>query len=221
MVVALLWVGPDIWRVVQDEATLEVWVMGLGWWGPFALVALNAVQIVIAPIPGYVVQVAAGFLFGPFWGGVWAATGLLIGSTIAFWLARFYCRPLVGRLVGQERLAQWEHVTHSDSVVLWFVLLLGPVGDLPYFLAGLARVSFVKILLITLLVRVPSTIVVAAAGAGVMLLTWWQIGVAIALLTAVLLLFLRYQTQLVQWSDRLTRHLIGRRVERSLPKETK
>jgi uncharacterized membrane protein YdjX (TVP38/TMEM64 family) len=210
IVVALLRFGPSLWRIVQDEAALEAWLVTLGWWGPLALVALNAIQIVVAPIPGYVVQLAAGFLFGPIWGGVWANVGLLVGATLAFWLARFYGRPLAGRLVGHERLAQWEHVTHSDSTLVWFVLLLGPVGDLPYFLAGLAKVSFAKIFLITLLVRVPSTFVVAAAGAGVMLLTWWQIALVIALLFVIVLLFLRYQTQIVQWSDRITRPRVMR-----------
>lgn len=213
MVIALLWFGPQLWQLAQDQAALESWVAGLGWWGPLALIALNAIQIVIAPIPGYVAQVAAGFLFGPFWGGLWASMGLLIGSTIAFWLARFYGRPLAGRLVGEERLAQWEQIGHSSSTLVWLVLLLGPIGDLPYFLAGLARVSFVKIFVITLVVRVPSAFVVAAAGAGIVLLTWWQIALLLVALLGLLLLFFRYQEQIVRWSDRY----VQRRVERKLP----
>jgi uncharacterized membrane protein YdjX (TVP38/TMEM64 family) len=212
IVIALLWFGPQLWQLAQDQAALESWVASLGWWGPLALVALNAIQIVIAPIPGYVAQVAAGFLFGPFWGGLWASIGLLIGSTIAFWLARFYGRPLAGRLVGEDRLAQWEQITHSSSTLVWFVLLLGPIGDLPYFLAGLARVSFVKIFVITLAVRIPSTFVVAAAGAGIVLLTWWQIALLLVALLGLLLLFFRYQEQIVRWSD----DHVQRRVERNL-----
>ena len=210
--VALLWFGPQLWQLAQDQVALEAWVTSLGWLGPVALVAINALQIVVAPIPGYVVQMAAGFLFGPLWGGVWSSLGLLIGSTVAFWLARFYGRPLAARLVGGERLAQWEHVSHSSSPVVWSVLLLSPIGDLPYFLAGLARVSFLQIFVITLVVRVPSTFVVSAAGAGVMLLTWWQVALIIAALLGLLLLFLRYQKQIVHWSDR---H-VQRRVDETL-----
>ncbi|MCC6455291.1 MAG: TVP38/TMEM64 family protein [Caldilineaceae bacterium] len=202
LLVALFWIGPQIWQLVQDAEALEAWVVGLGWLGPIALIALNAIQIVVAPIPGYVVQVAAGFLFGPLWGGVWGSLGLLMGASMAFWLARFYGRPLAGRLVGHERLDQWERVTHSSSTVVWFVLLLSPIGDLPYFLAGLARVSFIKVLLLTLVVRVPSVFVVAAAGAGVMLLSWWQIALILVALAGLLVVFLRYQDQIVRWSDR-------------------
>jgi uncharacterized membrane protein YdjX (TVP38/TMEM64 family) len=202
LLVALFWIGPQVWQLAQDAEALEAWVVSLGWLGPIALIALNAIQIVVAPIPGYVVQVAAGFLFGPLWGGVWGSVGLIVGASIAFWLARFYGRPLAGRLVGHERLEQWERVTHSSSTVVWFVLLLSPIGDLPYFLAGLARVSFIKVLLLTLVVRVPSVFVVAAAGAGVMLLTWWQIALLLVALAGLLVIFLRYQEQIVRWSDR-------------------
>jgi uncharacterized membrane protein YdjX (TVP38/TMEM64 family) len=211
IVVALVWYGPQLWELSRDERALEAWVTSLGWWGPVALVALNAIQIVIAPIPGYVAQIAAGFLFGAFWGGVWANLGLLIGSSISFWLARFYGRPIADRLVGHERLAQWEHVTHSTSTILWFVLLLGPIGDIPYFLAGLAQVSFVKIFIITLLVRVPSTFVVAAAGAGVMLLTWWQVAILLTALLLLLLVFLRYQDQIMAWIDRKMQRRLARK----------
>src|SRR5690242_2918471 len=57
--IALLWSGPHLWQLAQDREALEAWVAQLGWLGPLALITLNALQIVIAPIPGYVVQVAA------------------------------------------------------------------------------------------------------------------------------------------------------------------
>ncbi len=200
--------GPQLWRFLQDEAALEAWLAQLGWLGPVALIALNALQIVVAPIPGYVVQIAAGFLFGPWWGGLYASLGLLLGASLAFGLARRYGRPLAARLVGGERIERWERVTHSTSTLVWFMLILGPTGDLPYFMGGLARVSYVKVILITLLVRVPTTFVAAAAGAGVMWLTWWQVGLVILLLALLLVLFLRYQDRLTDWADRhVQRHI--------------
>ena len=198
----ILWLGPQLWPLLQDEQALEAWVDSLGWWGPIVLVTINAAQIVIAPIPGYVLQIAAGFLYGPVWGGVWGSLGLLLGSSLAFGLARLYGRPVAEQLVGASRLTRWEQVTRSENTLAWFVLLTAPTGDLPYFLAGLSRVSYIKILAITLVIRVPSTFVVAAAGAGVMLLTWWQLTLIFIGLTLLLVLFLRYQTQLLGWIDR-------------------
>ena len=180
-------------------------------WGPVALVSLNAIQIVVAPLPGYVMQAAAGYLYGPFWGGVWGALGVLIGSTLAMAIARYFGRPIVERLVGEGRLDQWERLTFSTSTAIWFVILLAPTGDLSYFMAGLSHVSFTKIILLTLAIRVPSTMVVAAAGAGVWLFSGWQLVLILAGLGIGLMVFMRYQ-------DRL-QLLIDRRVQAQLSKE--
>ena len=191
--------APLLRAAVSDPAVVQDAVAQLGWFGPLALVALNALQIVIAPIPGYVVQVAAGYLYGPFWGGVWGSLGMLAGATLAFWLARIFGRPLAEKLVGSSRLDKWEDVTHSTSTVIWFFLLLGPTGDVPYFLAGLSRVGFLKILLITIVLRVPAVFLAAAAGA--MTLPWWQLGLIYGCLAAFAGLFLLYQKRLYQWMD--------------------
>jgi uncharacterized membrane protein YdjX (TVP38/TMEM64 family) len=191
-----------LWALVTDAQALETWVASLGWMGPLALIGFNALQIVVAPIPGYVVQLAAGYLFGPIWGGVWGAIGLLLGSSIAFWLARVYGRPVAELLVGASRLERWEKVSHSTSTLVWFILLLGPTGDAPFFLAGLSKVPFLKVLIITSIIRVPSTFVAAAAGAGIMIFSPWQLALIFVGLASIVVVFIRYQTAIMAWTDR-------------------
>jgi uncharacterized membrane protein YdjX (TVP38/TMEM64 family) len=208
----LIWrFGPNLASLAQDPAALRVFVQELGWQGPLALILINAAQILVAPIPGYVMQAAAGYLYGAWWGGVYGALGLLAGAMLAMVLARVYGRPQVERVVGQERLAQWERVSFSTSTLVWFVILVTPTGDVPYFLAGLSHVSFRKIFLLTLLIRVPTTFVVAAAGAGTWFLTGWQLALLIGGLGLVLLFFVRFQ-------DRFA-GLVDRQVQRRLSEE--
>lgn len=203
--------GAQVWAIAQDEAALEALVAQLGAWGPLALIVINAVQIVVAPLPGYVMQIAAGYLYGPVWGGVYGAVGLVIGAMLAMGLARYFGRPLAEQLVGAGRLERWERVTFSTSTLVWFAILLAPTGDLPYFLAGLAKVSFAKILLLTFAIRVPSTMVVAAAGAGVWLLPGWQLALVLAMLGLATALLMRYQERLLA--------LVDRRVQGQLSRE--
>ncbi len=204
VIVILVFIGwryaAPLWVFVSDPVLVEKSVEQMGWYGPVVLVLLNTVQIVIAPIPGYVVQVAAGYLYGPFWGGVYGSVGMLLGATIAFWLARIFGRPLVERLVGKGQLEKWEDGTHSTSTVVWFLLLLGPTGDIPYFLAGLSSVSYVKIIVITSFLRVPAVFLAAAAGA--MTIPWWQLIVIYSILAGIAVIFLRYQNRLRLWMSR-------------------
>lgn len=200
LLAGLRW-GDDVWRLLQNEAALEAFLADLGWLGPLGLIFFNAIQIVVAPVPGYVVQIASGYLFGPVWGGVWATVGLLLGATLSMWLVRRLGRPIVERLIGTKRLARWEGVTRSDKLWVWLVLILTPTGDLPYFLAGLSQVKFRVILLLTLLIRAPTTFVAAAIGAGAIMLSWWQLALLLALLLGVLLLFMRYQDRIIDSVD--------------------
>jgi uncharacterized membrane protein YdjX (TVP38/TMEM64 family) len=207
------WQGPQIWQIARDEEALEATIAGLGWLGPLVLVVINVLQIIIAPIPGYVVQAAAGYLYGPFWGGVWGSIGLLAGSMLAMGLARTFGRPLVERFVGAERLKHWESVTHSTNTLIWFTILAAPTGDLPYFLAGLAHVSYWKILGLTVAIRVPTTFLVAAAGAGAWSVSGWQLAAGMIAFGALFAVFYLNRQRLVGLLD----HHVQRRLTEQEP----
>lgn len=205
----MLWLyGADLWALARDETLLRSRVAELGWRGPVALVLVNIIQIVVAPLPGYGLYIVAGFLYGTLWGGIWGSLGLLLGGMSAMALARMLGRPLVTRLVAERQLARWDRVTGTDNTMVWGLLMLSPVGDTPFLLAGLARVSFIKILILTILMRVPAAFAAAALGAGALDLSPTELALLGALLALPLLLYYRYRTALHGWFEGLTaRHL--------------
>ena len=147
-----------------DEARL--WFHNLGPVGPVVLISLNALQIVVAPIPGYLVQIAAGWVYGVWPGALYAIIGMAVGATLAISLGRLLGRPFVARIIGAERMARWEHITRADKPWLWAILFLGPLGDLPYYLAGLSSYPIRKLVLTAVLVRSPGVVLATALGAG-------------------------------------------------------
>jgi len=194
---------------LADPASVQAWLGSLGPWGPIGLIALFVAQILVAPVPGYVFQVAAGYLFGWLPGTIYASIGMLIGGAIAMTLARVYGRPLVSRAVGEARLEQLETVTHLNSLALWFLLMLGPFGDILFFLAGLTTLRVWKIMAVALVVRMPALAVSAAVGAGV--LDWrspWVIGGLIVLM-AFGLIGARNQDRIDRWVARRGRLKLG------------
>lgn len=212
---AWLW-GDDVVHLLSDEAAVEAMVTRAGVWGPVALIALNVVQIVVAPVPGYVVQLAAGYLYGPLWGGIYAGIGILLGGMAAMALARTFGRPLAHMMFGAERLARWESVTHSESPWVWFLLFLGPIGDLPFFLAGLSRVSYLTVFLVVLVVRVPTAFLSTAIGAGALPIAW--LGGLVLAAAVVALLLHAYRAPLAAWYERNVKRA-ARRAARSEPAE--
>ncbi|HFC11557.1 MAG TPA: TVP38/TMEM64 family protein [Anaerolineae bacterium] len=197
--------GDEIMQVVGDRESLELFVRRLGWWGPFALIATNILQIVIAPIPGYLVYVVAGYLFGPWMGGVWGSIGLLLGGMLAMWLGRRLGRPIVQSIIGNETLTRWEDATRSDSILIWGVILLSPIGDAPFLLAGLSRISFSKIFVLTIITRIPAAFIAAAIGSGVLTLSPLQIGLLAFALAIPMLILYRYQEALLSRVEQFVR----------------
>lgn len=172
---------------LSEAESARAWLLALGALGPLMLILINAAQIVLAPIPGYFVQAAAGWVFGLWPGAVYGAIGLGLGGGLAAWLSRTLGRPFAARMVGAARLQRWEQVTRADSPWLWALLLLGPVVDIPYFLAGLSQFPIPRLIFIAVLARGPSVLLASAVGAGAVtlsppLLAAVAVGVALLLL---------------------------------------
>lgn len=184
-----------------NEQQLEAWLDRLGPLGPLGVIALNALQVVVAFIPGYAMSLASGFLYGFPVGAIYGAAGMVIGGLVAMFLARTFGRPLVVRMVGEKRMQRWEDVAHLNSLPVWFLLMLGPFGDVPYYIAGLTTIAYWKIIAIALVLRTPSILVAAAVGAG--LVDWrspWVIGGAVLLMGAALV-GMRYQSRIEAFID--------------------
>lgn len=191
----------EVLAFLGDEAAVQAWVIRLGPLGPLGVIALNAIQVIIAFIPGYVMQLVAGFLYGWPMGAVYATVGMLIGGFIAVMLARVFGRPLVIRMVGEKRVDRWERVARLDSLALWFILMLAPFGDVPYYIAGLTSLAIWKIIAIAAFVRTPSVILAVLVGSGAV--SWrspWVIG-AFAVMFVIALIALRYQSHIERWVD--------------------
>ncbi len=207
--ITLAWIYRDaLADYLSDANKAQAWLRSLGPLGPIMLVVLNAAQIVVAPVPGYFVQAAAGWAFGAWPGAIYGTIGIAVGGALAAYLSRTLGRPFASRMVGEQRLIRWEKMTRADSPWLWAVLLLGPVGDIPYFLAGLSTFPILNLVLIAVVVRFPSVILASAVGAGVLSLNR-EVLVAVFVVTAFVLIFLyRYSARLQDAAeDRILRRV--------------
>lgn len=192
--------------LLRDRPQLRAWLRGLGPWGPLALIGLNAAQIVLAPVPGQLVQAVAGYLFGLWPGAIYGALGMALGGTLSMSLGRLYGRPLVTRAVGAERLASWERVARTDSPLIWCLLMLPPFGDIPFLIAGLTKAPIWRVLGITLVVRGPSVVLYAAVGAGAIPGPPYVLGTLVIALALVGVLGMLYGSRVQAWIERHVLH---------------
>ena len=186
LLLAALWL--PLSKVGTNPAALRVWIEQLGPLAPLAFFLLNVAQIVVAPIPGYPVQVMGGLLFGFIPGSIITVAGLTVGGTLAAWLGRRLGRPWLEKRLGAETLAHWGEVAHIDSFWTWWLILLIPFGDIPYFIAGLSRIRLSLFALAILTSRGPFTVLIVWLGDSVtgLPLTWIALSIAVVVLFVII-----------------------------------
>ncbi|MFQ5577532.1 MAG: TVP38/TMEM64 family protein [Anaerolineae bacterium] len=210
---ALLGVTTALWRPIvvllsmQDTALLRAEVARLGALAPAAFLGLSVVQIVGAPIPGYPVQFLGGALFGALLGGVYGVLGMVAGGVLAAWLARTLGRPFIEAHVAPQTLAKYERLAKLETLWVWVLILLTPLGDFPYYIAGLSRVKFSTLVLAILISRGPFTVLVAWAGATSVQAPPWVFWLLVAGVLALVAAGYVWRNRLSGWVDR---HLLHR-----------
>ena len=215
--VLVLLVLAVLWRPVSelgaDTAVLRSSIERVGPFAPVIFFLLNVVQIVVAPIPGYPVQVLGGILFGFIPGSIYTVGGMVAGGTLAAWLGRRLGRPWLKKRLGAETLAYWSETAHIDSFWTWWIILLIPLGDVPYFIAGLGRIRLSTFALAILTSRGPFTVLIVWTGDSVIDLPLTAIAVLMAVVGIVVIIGFSQAERIEAWGRAYVTRLTGNKVD--------
>ncbi|MEG0495599.1 MAG: TVP38/TMEM64 family protein [Eubacterium sp.] len=145
-------------------------LLGFGGWTPLIYFLFQIVQVVFAPIPGGTTMLVGGALFGGLWGFVLSLSGILIGSSIAFFIAKKLGRPFILRFISSKWIEKFENIRDSRLNMVLFLIFLFPgfPDDLFCYLAGLSKMDFKTFILVALLGRTPGFLLTTLVGAGIM-----------------------------------------------------
>ncbi len=123
----------------------QQWVEGLGAVGPLAFI-LGYALAVLAFVPGSALTLASGAIFGVGRGTVLVFAAALLGSTLAFLVARHLARSAIEkRIAGDARFAAIDQAIGREGRKIVFLLRLSPIFpfNLLNYGLGLTRVRLV------------------------------------------------------------------------------
>ncbi|RTZ61014.1 MAG: TVP38/TMEM64 family protein [Gammaproteobacteria bacterium] len=141
-----------------DAAALQQWIESTGAIGPLAFIAIYALGTVLF-LPGSLLTLSGGALFGPLWGTLYNLLGATLGATLAFVIARHLASDWVSEKAG-GRLKQlingvekegWRFVAFTRLVPLF------PFNLLNYAL-GLTRIRLVHYVMATFVFMIPGAL---------------------------------------------------------------
>jgi uncharacterized membrane protein YdjX (TVP38/TMEM64 family) len=191
------YVEPGVdWRAaLTSPETLRGVLDPLGPWGPVAFVLFQILQVIVAPIPANAIAFAGGALFGLWPGFLLSSAGLIIGSMIAFGLARVWGRPVVESLVQPELIDRYlDGVVNRHFLVLTAIFLVPFLpDDVLSFLVGLSSLPAPAFLVLVLVARPPGMFVSTLLGSGLLEMPWWGWVIVVAASTALLVVAHRHR----------------------------
>ena len=141
-IVALLILGGR--RAAAYVPQFAAWVQSLGVWGPVVFILGYAVATV-AFIPGSVLTLAAGAIFGVLEGTLYTLVGATLGASAAFLIARYLARGAIERrITGNPRFAAIDRAVGKEGFKIVALLRLSPVFpfNLLNYSLGLTKVRF-------------------------------------------------------------------------------
>jgi uncharacterized membrane protein YdjX (TVP38/TMEM64 family) len=136
-------------------------------YGNIGLAAVMIVQTIIAPIPSEALLMFAGAIgMDIFDVLIFGGSGLVIGSVIAFFIARRGGRPVVVKIIGErwtDSVDAW--VSKNGTKAILFTRLVPVIPfDLISYVSGVTSIRFRDYFVATVVGAIPRTLFLAYAG---------------------------------------------------------
>jgi len=147
------------YREQIDVHTLNTWVAGAGAAGPLIFMAFYALASVLF-LPGSILTLAGGVLFGPLWGTLYNLTGATLGAALSFLIARHLASDWVQAKVRDSAGGRVERLVKGVEAEGWrFVAFTRLVPLFPFnllnYALGLTRIRFAHYLLASYVFMLP------------------------------------------------------------------
>jgi uncharacterized membrane protein YdjX (TVP38/TMEM64 family) len=173
-------------------------IEGTGVWGILAYMGVIALSVVISPIPGAPLTMAAGAVWGAIPAGIYSVIGGFLGGLVAYYIGLTLGRSVVRALTGKVVYFSKERGEKLLGVIIFVTRLLPVMSfDLISYAAGLTGLSFPIYAIATLLGMIPSTLLLTYLGEAFTLNL--PLGIALAGVFVVFLVGLPWGIRRYNW----------------------
>lgn len=157
-ILLLCWLTPL--KALFDQKFLEQQLQQLGNWAVGLFVLVYTLATVVG-VPGTVLTVAGGAVFGIIWGTFWSVIGATLGAIGAFWVARYLLRDWAEKCFGRHQaLQQFNEAVRHKPLAFVFAVRFAPICpfNLVNFLFGLTAIRSLDYAIGTFLGIIPGTL---------------------------------------------------------------
>lgn len=154
-------------RGYNNLSAIEGFIEDFGVLSVFALLFIQILQIIVALIPGEVVEFAAGALFGPVWGTLICMLGILLGQWLIFTIVIRWGNSVLSAVLDKKFMKKFKFL-HDEKKIKFITFILyflpGTPKDLLTYFMPVTGINVKAFLSITIFARIPSVVSSTIAG---------------------------------------------------------
>jgi uncharacterized membrane protein YdjX (TVP38/TMEM64 family) len=208
------WLAP-YYDLVTSKEQVKTLIKSAGPLAPLLFIAIQALQVVFAPIPGEATGFLGGYLFGVPLGLTYSMLGLTLGSIVAFLLGHWLEKHYIARIVSRETMQRFDFLMEHQGALVAFILFLIPGFPKDYlcFILGLSPMNIRVFLVICIIGRIPGTLMLTLQGAEVYAGHYWSTVILFGFCLLVAGLAYFFRETLYSWIRRLEEYHRQRRMQ--------
>jgi uncharacterized membrane protein YdjX (TVP38/TMEM64 family) len=163
---AFIFIHFELSSFFSDRSKIVDFITGFGPLSVVVFIAIQILQVLVAPIPGEVTGFIGGFVYGIIPGTLYSTIGLTIGSWLAFTLSRTLGLPFVEKVVSPKIIEKYDAIMKRQGPWVAFLLFLIPgfPKDALCYVLGLSHIRIRTFLLISTVGRLLGTLMLSVQG---------------------------------------------------------
>lgn len=163
MIILTIILFPYIKKLTNEETRLQFqnFLNSLGIIGWLLIILIQLIQMIIAFLPGEIIELLTGAMYGPWLGLLTCLIGTTIGSSIIFFLTKKIGMPFVKLFTNETDLKKYKFLntqTKLDTTIFILFFIPGTPKDALTYIVPFTNIKFTRFIIISSIARIPSII---------------------------------------------------------------
>lgn len=162
-----LLVYQPLMSIFKDRQLLRQQLQSLGIFGQMILTCIMSIQVILAFLPGEIIEVMSGFIYGPILGMILCLLGSAIGSLVIYIFIKRWGIKYMQHFINIKKIEELKFLQNQDNLnILLFIIFFipGTPKDVLTYFIPLTDIKLSTFLFITTIARIPSIITSTIGG---------------------------------------------------------
>lgn len=202
--VLLHWLN-GAYALVSDRERVSALIRFFGPAAPLVFMALQILQVLLAPVPGEMTGLIGGYLFGALRGFVYSTIALSLGSMLNFGIGRFLGERYVRSWIPRDKFTRYDLLLRRKGLLVIFSLFVFPgfPKDWLCLFLGLSTMPLRVFVFLASIGRIPGTLLLSLQGHYLFEQNYLLLGGLLVLSLLVVLVAFYYRDSLYEWAERI------------------